>query len=326
VTPANSYPANSDHALTSKTITVDQWYNTRFHLTDQEVTQISDNDMWRMPQLDEAVKALANQVDGAVLALYKDVYNNTGTAGTTPFASSAQFATDALKGAAKKLRDGLTPDSERYVVLDSAAEAAVLSLAEFNDLARSGRDEGIIEGEMGRRFGVDWYVNQNVPTHTHGTATAGTALQLNAEVAAGATSLVLKDSGGSLTGTVVEGDLLEIGGYQYVSNATYTAASNLITVSSFSPAAGTTHAANTAVTHKADSVSNMMFHRDAFALVSKFPEDASGIGRIVPVYDPITGLTFRLEIARQYYETTWYLDVLYGVQTIRPEFACRILG
>ena len=70
----------------------------------------------------------------------------------------------------------------------------------------------------------------------------------------------------------------------------------------------------------------MLFQRDAFALVTKLPQDASGIGVIIPVVDPISGLIFRLEVRRDYYQTTWQLDINYGVSTLRPELACRISG
>lgn len=71
-----------------------------------------------------------------------------------------------------------------------------------------------------------------IGTGSKGNLTAGTALQLNASVAKGATAVVLKDSGGVLTGSVVAGDCLLFGNdnqrYEVAANAT--ASGNLITV------------------------------------------------------------------------------------------------
>lgn len=65
-----------------------------------------------------------------------------------------------------------------------------------------------------------------------GNLTAGTALQLNANAAKGDTTVVLKDSGGVLTGSVIAGDYLLFANdsqkYEVAANAT--AAGNLITV------------------------------------------------------------------------------------------------
>lgn len=76
-----------------------------------------------------------------------------------------------------------------------------------------------------------------VGTGTKGNLTAGTALQLNANAAKGATSVQLKDSGGVLTGSVIAGDYLLFSAddepYEIASNAA--AAGNLITVALVNP-------------------------------------------------------------------------------------------
>lgn len=67
---------------------------------------------------------------------------------------------------------------------------------------------------------------------TKGNLVAGTALQLNASVAKGVTSVVLKDSGGVLTGSLTAGDIITFANddteYEVANNAT--AAANLITL------------------------------------------------------------------------------------------------
>lgn len=71
-----------------------------------------------------------------------------------------------------------------------------------------------------------------IGTGSKGNLTAGTALQLNANAAKGDTSLVLKDGGGVLTGSVIAGDYLLFANdtqkYEIAANAS--ASGNLITV------------------------------------------------------------------------------------------------
>lgn len=326
VTAANSAPANTDNTPTSVSISLDKWYESAFQLSDQQVTQIAAERDFLAPQADESVKALGNQIDSDVLGLYADVYNASGTAATTPFAVDETAWTT---GARKLLNQGLAPMADRHVVLDEDAEANAISLEMFQSAAWSGSQETIREGEIGRKLGAFWWMNQSIPSHTVGTYAAGTALQLNANVAVGATTCVFKDSGGSLTGTIAEGDIFTIAGdtQQYVSNGTYTAASNLITITSFSPAAGTATSAGDAVTVVGSHVANLAFQRNAFALAyAPLAGSDFGLGNMQMIQDPVTGAVLRLEVTREYKQTTFRYDVLYGVQTVRPQLACRILG
>ena len=325
VTPAATPPANVDHTPTSVTLTLDKWYKSDFHLSDQDMSQIAARDNFIPMQAGEAVKVLANQMDSDLLALYKNIYQYAGTAGTTPFANDARTWTTSAR---KLLNQSLAPLRDRYIVLDEDAEANAVDLEEFQNAAWAGDAQGIREGEIGRKLGADWYMNQNIPSHTKGTLAAGTALQLNAEVAAGAATLVLKDSGGSLTGTMTQGDLFTIAGHaqQYTVSALATASGNLCTVT-FTPVAATTYAISSAVTHIASHVANLCFHRDAFALgFSPILEDTSGLATQQSVQDPVTGAVLRLEVTREYKQVTFRYDVLYGVTTVRASQACRILG
>ena len=76
------------------------------------------------------------------------------------------------------------------------------------------------------------YGYMEIGTGAKGNLAAGTALQLNSNVAKGATSVVLKDSGGVLAGSLVAGDFLLFSNdntrYEVASAAT--ASGNLITV------------------------------------------------------------------------------------------------
>jgi hypothetical protein len=44
------------------------------------------------------------------------------------------------------------------------------------------------------------------------------------------------------------------------------------------------------------------------------------------VTDPESGLSMRLEISRQYKQTVWEFDILWGVALVRPEWAVRLIG
>jgi hypothetical protein len=73
-----------------------------------------------------------------------------------------------------------------------------------------------------------------------------------------------------------------------------------------------------------DIYNNLVFHSDAFVLAMR-PLTSSaaynGLGnRMMSVTDPETGLSMRLEISRQYKQTVWEFDVLWGVEMVRPKW------
>jgi len=324
ITASNAYPSNTDTTATTVAITLDKWYGSDFQMSDQDMTRV-DKDMNFFPAAAEAsLDAVVKQVDDDLLLLYKDVYSASGAAGTTPFASTAAAWTT---GARKLLNQNLAPMNERTIVLDADAEANAVNLSAFQSLYASGDPGVIIEGEIGRKLGANWVLNQGVPSFTRGTLT-GSPLINNASVAVGDTSVPM--DAGSLTGTVVVGDIFTVAGdtQQYVVTANATASGNALAAVSFAPAAKVAWADNAAVTFVASHTPNLAFQRGAFALATApFETVDPSLGVMTQSFvDPLSGLTLRLEVSRQYKQTRWEWDVLYGVKTVRAELAARIMG
>lgn len=324
ITASNAYPSNTDTTATTVAITLDKWYGSDFQMSDQDMTRV-DKDMNFFPAAAEAsLDAVVKQVDDDLLLLYKDVYSASGAAGTTPFASTAAAWTT---GARKLLNQNLAPMNERTIVLDADAEANAVNLSAFQSLYASGDPGVIIEGEIGRKLGANWVLNQGVPSFTRGTLT-GSPLINNASVAVGDTSVPM--DAGSLTGTVVVGDIFTVAGdtQQYVVTANATASGNALAAVSFAPAAKVAWADDAAVTFVASHTPNLAFQRGAFALATApFETVDPSLGVMTQSFvDPLSGLTLRLEVSRQYKQTRWEWDVLYGVKTVRAELAARIMG
>ena len=320
--PSNVLEAPADSAPTKVQISLNNWKKDNFHLTDKQLVDIDKNEHFIPMQMSEAVRALSNQINLTVLQEFKGVYGFVGTSGTTPFGSNVTDATNARK----VLNQQLCPRDNRRMVLDFDAEANALALAEFQRVNESG-DIGVKrEGEIGRKFGFDIFTDDQVVTHTAGGS--GTPL-VNGALAVGDTSVAIDGMSG--TSGFVVGDVVTFAGHAqtYAITVAPTASSGAQTVT-VSPAIKAIVADNASVTKKASHTVNLAFHRDAFALAmrpltSETAGDAYG-NNIVSMTDPVTGLSMRLEVYRQYKQVVYELDALWGVKLIRPEYAVRIAG
>jgi len=316
VVPSNTPATTGDLAPTKVSISLNNWYEAPFHLTDKEMLEIQEGYLPKQAQ--EAIKALANQVDSDILALYKSVYGFAGTPGTDPFASSTAEATEARK----VLNNQLAPLDDRRFVFNADAEANALGLRAFTDMSFSGDIDAIQEGKLNRKLGFDFFLDQNIPEHTCGTRTGSWVT--NATQTVGATSIAI--TGGS--GITAIGDQFTVAGDSQVYVCTNATGSTL----SFSPAAKVAWSKSSAITFKGTAstayAQNLAFHRDAFAFASRPLADiGEGLGnQIVAAGDPISGIALRLEVSREHKRTRFSYDILYGVQLVRAELACRVWG
>lgn len=183
----------------------------------QGATNINDLDR---QFITPAAAALAQKINHDGLGLYADIPYAGGTAGTTPAALSD------LSAVRRMLNANLAPVSPRYAVWDVEADAKFTEIPAIVNAEKSGSTEALREGSIGKIYGLDNYMSQAVRRHTTGI-TAATAVKVNGAVSAGATTLSI--DGTALTGKLVKGDLLEIGGAYYTVTAdSAEAASNAI--------------------------------------------------------------------------------------------------
>jgi len=308
------------------TINLDQWKEVVFKLNDKERTAVGDN--YITQHLDSAAYAIRDVIEGALTGLYTDIpwyYDLNATPGSV--------VADAVQPrkilAINKAR--LDPANLFYMV-DPTLEANLVSNAAFGQWNGAGPtgEKTQINGMMGTRFGQQFYMTQNVKSHTPGTLSL-TSVLLNGAVSKNGTAVTLDNNGGALTGTVKKGDVLTIAGnaQQYAATADATAAGNNITVS-VTPELVQNYADNTAVTVRLDShVANLVYQRDAFGIVNVLLPDKEvrqmGGALVFTQGDEETNLSVRVTLWYEPKESATYckVDVLYGVKTFYPDLAVR---
>lgn len=321
VSPGATPPSTADTTPTSVAVPLDQWKEAPFYLTDKDMLQAM-NGVIPM-QASAAIAGLATSIDSYILGLYKRVYGYVGTAGTTPFtpggATDVNGTTAFATQAGKILNEQLAPMQNRRFVINPAAEAKALELPAFTNVSFSGSTFGIVDAQLNRKLGFDWFMDQNVKTHTN-TGGAGFLLNNASDETIGAKTAIV-DTGSTAP---AEGDIFTVAG----DTQTYVITAATTTLFTFEPAAKVAWANNAAFTFKASHVVNLAFQRDAIAFATRPLEDTNmGLGGVVQsAVDPISGLTLRLEITREHKRTRFSYDILFGGALVRPELACRGAG
>ncbi|HBG77493.1 MAG TPA: hypothetical protein DDW84_01405 [Phycisphaerales bacterium] len=324
-TAENAPSSAQDLETESVDITLDQWKEVKFSLTDKELAWSDERII--SEHIRPAAIALADNIDQALCAKYKDIpwYYDLANNGST--------ALSDITGVYKVLFDNKVPVSDignLHYMVDGNLQLGLQGLTAFNQAATAGQAglETLMRGSLGTKFGMEIFANQNVPLHTGGVC-ADVAGALNANAAKGATSIVVK----SITngGTFKAGDSLVITGdtqrYAITADATVDTTVTL----SITPPLKAAALADAVVDLRIDTHrANLAFHRNAFALATApLSEMGAELGaKIATITDPITGLAIR---SRIFYvgdssAVKVALDILYGVKTLDPNLACRGCG
>lgn len=264
-----------------------------------------------------AAIALAEQINTDGLALVKDVHNAIGTVGTTP------DGLDDFANAARVLNEAKAPLTDRYGVWDPYANAEFQQLGDLVNAEKCGSTEALRAGSIGKVFGLENYMAQSVYKAPKATG-AGTVLVDHTNGYAAGTKEIHVDG---VTTALAANDLLKIGDYYYTvaSVGTLSTADQDITLTMGLVKAVADNASVTIVTASSAATCNMVFHRNAFAFVTRPLSTPAGVESYTTSYN---GLSLRVTRGynMQYKKDMLSMDVLYGYKTINPELACRVLG
>lgn len=325
-------------------LTLDTQAHVDFSFSSKELTLNIDEFSKRYVK--PAVAELANYVDFTGTALYKQVYNATGTPGTTPNAFS--FLTDA----ATKLSNFGTPvDSDRNMVLNPAASGSLADALKGLFQSQERIKEQYEKGLMGIAAGFNIKMDQNVQQFTNATF-GGTSL-VNGASQTGST--LVSDGWSSGATTLKEGTIFTIANVYAVNPKNRQSTGQLqqfVVTSDISDTAGSISipispsitltgayqtvnalpADNAAITVLGSTATaypqNLAYHKDAFVLGCADLDLPGGTDMAARATDPDSGLSLRIVRAYDISNDTFpcRVDILYGWKCVYPELACRIYG
>lgn len=323
------------------TINLNSHQEVKFGVTDREIAYSGERLIGE--HIRSATHALALKIDNDLHALGDRVGPKAIVSGTerVPY----------ITGPRKVLRQNSAPANDLHYIVDTGIEEAFLGDDIFISADKmgsvDGSNSGLLNGSLGRRFGVEVYCSNNADTSKNALSSSATASAATGDVA-----LAINNSGGysanvsqialdSGTGTETfqTGDTFSIANdpTTYVLTSNTTLASGAGTFN-FYPALRKPAADNAVVTfnrlnavEEGQHFRNLMFHRNAFAIgfapLPSTGEQRGNSAQIATVSDEDTGLSLR---ARMWYDgaaATNYVafDCLYGVQVLDPMLAVRVI-
>lgn len=293
------------------------------------------------------VAAVANEVDRLGLAQYYKIANIVGTPGSIPNSTATYLDAGSFLDEEAAPRDG-----QRVIVMGPRMNASIVDALKGLFNAQNVISTQFRKGMMGRdALGFDWFMDQNIPTHTvgalggtplvNGASQTGASLITDGWTAAAATRLLRGDvftvadvyavnpqsrvSTGQLRRFTVTADSASDGS----GNMTIPISPSIV-VTGASQTVNASPANNAALTivGAANTISpqGMAFHKDAFVLGCADLPLPRGTHEASRVADDDIGLSIRMisdyDVMNDAFITR--LDMLIGWAVLYQELATRI--
>jgi hypothetical protein len=308
---------------TNVTLQLEKHFDVTVEISARERTL--DLESFSAQVLTPAMVAIADAIDAYIAGKAIELYIFEGTAGT-PIDSLAEIALIN-----KRLHDYQCPKSPRVGIVDQATEAELIQEPFFTAANVRGEQPGsqaLRDATMGRVMGIDWYMNQNVYSHTSGVD--GGTPTVNGDVAAGATSVVVQAGGAS--GTYLEGDLVTFdnnaGLYRVTADVTLDGAgAGTIVIEPGAVGTGAAAIADTsAITQIAAHTRNVVMHPNCMALCVVPLELPAGAASAEYINSRGMGIRLVSDYSASTKIDTMSFDVLVGAKCIDPRLGCIVLG
>lgn len=270
-------------------------------------------------QIAQAYRAAVNEIendlaDAAALGASGGIVPNSSTL----FSASLKDAAFAKKF----LDDRGAPLSDRHMVLNTTASAAMRGLTQLTNVGDSGEDSLLRQGVLNNLMG--FAVRESAQVGLTATATGASYLvDLTAGYPVG-TTVIHVDTG---TGTIPAGSLVTIGGNSYTVVTGFAGdGDGDITIAA--PGLIKAIANNDPVTVLSAQDANAAFSRNSIVLATRLPavplsgNDLALMREVIT--DPRSGLSFELAVYPGYRMVHYEIGVLWGAKVIKPEHICLL--
>lgn len=325
ITPGVTAPNDGDAVIGNATLSISKSKYAPIRWNGEEMKGASGSGLQQnvmRDQFAQGMRALVNEVEADLAALYVNASRAYGTPGTAPFGTAGDLSDIAQP--LKILDDNGAPASDRQLVLGTAAMANIRGkqsvLFKVNE---AGTAELLRNGTIGLLEGAALHSSAAVKTPTKGTGASYTSDTTG--YAIGSTAITLITG----SGTILAGDSVTFAGdtNKYVV-ATGLAAPGVLTLAA--PGLRVALAASAvALTVGATAAQNLLFSRSAIHLITRapaMPEGGDSADDMLDITDPVSGVTFQICVYRQYKQVRWEIGLAWGMKVSKPEHVAVLLG
>lgn len=317
----------ADITIGTGTLSITKAKEVEFAFIGEEQRLLSNGNNWRTVQADlfaQALRTLTNEIEvDLAVAATAAASRAFGTAGTTPFATNTG-ETAQLK---KILDDNGAPASERSLIIDTTAGAALRTLTQLTRVNEAGTSMTLRDGELLNLNNFSIKESAGIRSHTKGTASGATTN--NAGYAVGSTTFTLASAG---TGTILAGDYITFAGdsniYLVTSGDADVSGGGTITIAQ--PGIRVAMPASTrAITVLNNSTRNIGFTRSALHLVARapaLPEEGDAAIESMMLVDPRSGLPFEIRKYVGYRKVQYKVGMAWGVHAAKSAHIAALLG
>ena len=317
-TPSMAIPSAIDQTVANASLTLSKNKYAGFSWTGEEEYGMDQGPGFlsiRQNQIAQAFRVLVNEMENDVCdTIAQGASRATGTAGTTPFASTLGDSAQVRK----ILDDNGAPGSGRSLVLNTAAGAALRTLGQLTKANEAGQSMTLRDGELLNMHGFSIRESAQI---NDATAGSGASYLLHGALTVGATTVTV-DTG---SGTILAGDIVTIGSNKYVVATALSGGSFTINAPGIVAAA----ADNLAITVNATSARNLAFSSDAIVLATRLPMFPSQGDLAIDnevITDPRTGISFDLRVYPGDGMVLYRIHALWGWKLAKPNHAALLLG
>jgi hypothetical protein len=307
-------PSTSDITLSTVNVPLSSWNEAPFYMTDKDLLEV-END--KLPGVvDAALASIIETIDSDILEAAQNGHGLADDQGGSVFNAIADVTTPQ-----KLLNKNKVARGNRYCVFQEDAEANLLALEQFTSgdyVTGFPFESG--DTSLTPKMGMAWVMDQNVQTHTTGTDDGA---YVTTDVAAIGDKTVDVGTG---TGTILAGDTVTIGSYNYGVASGVSGAGTITLNQGLLEAVGSGDTVVTVDRGGNSNIGNVAFHRDSVVFVSRPFQASNAAIASQTISDPISGLSLRLEVTREHKRDRWSIDALYGTKVVRPEGVIKIIG
>ncbi len=327
INPAMAVPEPTDRVIGNDTIVITKSKFSEFGWIGEEQRGLNTGAGYLNVQADlfaQALRALTNEIEADLwLEATLGASRAIGTPGTTPFATTVGETAQTKK----LLDDNGAPLTDRSLVLDTTAGAALRTLQNLTRVSEAGTAMTLRDGELLNLNGQSIKESAAVTTRAVGT---GASMTTNAAgYAIGATVITLAVAG---TGSILAGDIVTFAGdtNRYVVASGDADVSNGGSITLQAPGLRQAiPAAATLITRLAIATRNIAFSRNALHLVARAPalpqEGDLALDRM-NIVDPRSGMVYEISLYPGYRKIRAEVALAWGVKAVKKEHIVTLLG